>query len=141
MDIVTYALCKKQIANALAGAGALKGEKGDPGKSAYEIAVANGYTGTETEWLASLKGSTPYIGDNGHWFIDGIDTGTPATGTIKITSDDSNTSEIIINEEEGTISSVTEGKTTIVATKTESIEESSISGLFTEQGVKHKWQK
>ena len=30
--------------------------RGEPGKSAYEIAVQNGYTGTETEWLASLKG-------------------------------------------------------------------------------------
>ncbi|MGN1365190.1 MAG: hypothetical protein ACI406_07495 [Victivallis vadensis] len=33
-----------------------KGDKGDPGQSAYEIAVAGGYKGTETEWLASLKG-------------------------------------------------------------------------------------
>lgn len=33
-----------------------KGDKGDPGASAYEIAVAGGYEGTETEWLASLKG-------------------------------------------------------------------------------------
>ena len=30
--------------------------KGDPGSSAYEIAVENGFTGTEAEWLASLKG-------------------------------------------------------------------------------------
>lgn len=28
--------------------------KGDPGLSAYEIAVKHGYTGTEEEWLASL---------------------------------------------------------------------------------------
>lgn len=35
----------------LKGAGALKG------KSPYEIAVDNGYTGTEQEWLESLKGS------------------------------------------------------------------------------------
>ena len=33
-----------------------KGDKGDPGSSAYEIAVAGGYEGTESEWLASLKG-------------------------------------------------------------------------------------
>lgn len=33
-----------------------KGDKGDPGASAYEIAVAGGYEGTEAEWLASLKG-------------------------------------------------------------------------------------
>lgn len=32
------------------------------GKSAYAVAVENGYTGTEAEWLASLKGET---GDTG----------------------------------------------------------------------------
>lgn len=31
---------------------------GTDGKSAYEIAVANGFSGTETEWLASLKAAT-----------------------------------------------------------------------------------
>ena len=30
---------------------------GTDGKSAYEIAVQNGYTGTEEEWLTSLKGA------------------------------------------------------------------------------------
>ena len=39
IDLVTYALCKKYIKASLAGAGALKGDKGDDGKSAYEIAV------------------------------------------------------------------------------------------------------
>lgn len=32
-----------------------KSETGSDGKSAYEIAVAHGYAGTEEEWLASLK--------------------------------------------------------------------------------------
>lgn len=32
-------------------------EKGDPGKSAYELAVEEGFAGTQTEWLASLKGA------------------------------------------------------------------------------------
>ncbi|MDD5947612.1 MAG: hypothetical protein PUC41_07455 [Oscillospiraceae bacterium] len=39
---------------------------GADGKSAYEIAVAHGYVGTETEWLASLKGEpgeTPDMSD------------------------------------------------------------------------------
>lgn len=31
------------------------GEKGDDGKSAYEIALENGFEGTEEEWLESLK--------------------------------------------------------------------------------------
>ena len=47
IDLVTYALAKKYIKASLAGAGALKGEKGDSGKSAYEIAVKNGYSGSE----------------------------------------------------------------------------------------------
>ena len=33
-----------------------QGPKGDDGKSAYQIAVDNGYVGTESEWLATLKG-------------------------------------------------------------------------------------
>lgn len=32
------------------------GDEGDPGLSAYEVAVANGFVGTETDWLNSLVG-------------------------------------------------------------------------------------
>ena len=32
------------------------GPQGDPGKSAYQIALDNGFEGTEQAWLASLKG-------------------------------------------------------------------------------------
>ena len=35
------------------------------GKSAYEVAVAGGYKGTETEWVASLKGAKGEKGDKG----------------------------------------------------------------------------
>lgn len=38
---------------------------GADGKSAYEIAVENGFVGTETEWLASLKGDTGATGPAG----------------------------------------------------------------------------
>lgn len=43
------------------------GLKGDPGASAYEIAVANGFEGTEQQWLESLKAefeidTTPTLG-------------------------------------------------------------------------------
>lgn len=38
------------------GTNGLDGTNGQDGKSAYEIAVDNGFVGTETEWLASLKG-------------------------------------------------------------------------------------
>lgn len=36
--------------------GGAKGEKGEDGKSAYELAKETGYTGTQEEWLKTLKG-------------------------------------------------------------------------------------
>ena len=63
---------------------------GTAGKSAYEIAVDNGFVGNETEWLESLKGSDGDKGDNGitphidpitkNWFIGDTDTGILAEG-------------------------------------------------------------
>lgn len=41
------------------------GERGQDGKSAYEIAVANGYDGNESQWLASLKGRDGSPGRDG----------------------------------------------------------------------------
>lgn len=38
---------------------------GDDGKSAYEIAVKGGYEGTETQWIASLKGEPGKPGEPG----------------------------------------------------------------------------
>ena len=51
---------------------------GKDGKSAYELAVEYGFVGTEEEWVASLDGEdglTPYIGENGNWWIGDEDTG------------------------------------------------------------------
>lgn len=45
---------------------------GGDGKSAYEIAVENGFVGTEAEWLESLKGADGKDGENGINGIDGI---------------------------------------------------------------------
>ena len=42
-----------------------KGNDGADGKSAYEQAVAAGFTGTEEEWLASLKGEKGDKGEDG----------------------------------------------------------------------------
>lgn len=78
MDMITYALLKKYVKTSLAGAGALQG---NDGKSAYEIAVENGYSGSEQEWISSLTGKTgdtPFIGANGNWFIGAVDTGVRA---------------------------------------------------------------
>lgn len=41
------------------------GVAGQRGKSAYEVAVDNGFTGTEQEWLESLKGKDGKDGVNG----------------------------------------------------------------------------
>ncbi len=41
------------------------GPQGPEGKSAYQVAVANGYIGTQTQWLASLKGPQGVKGDTG----------------------------------------------------------------------------
>lgn len=82
MDIITYALLKKYVKASLTGAGALVGQDG---KSAYEIAVQQGYSGSEQEWIASLagvSGETPYIGGNGNWFIGAVDTGVSATPSM-----------------------------------------------------------
>lgn len=41
------------------------GTIGKDGKSAYEVAVANGFVGTEAQWLASLKGKNGTDGKDG----------------------------------------------------------------------------
>lgn len=76
MDIVSYILSKKYVEDSLAGAGALAG------KSAYEIATDNGFSGGPTEWLESLKGDTPQISAQGTWVIGDIDTGIIASPSL-----------------------------------------------------------
>lgn len=48
-----------------------KGADGKDGKSAYEIAKENGYTGTKEEWLLSLKGERGPAGPEGQRGQDG----------------------------------------------------------------------
>lgn len=50
---------------------------GENGKSAYQIAVANGYSGTEQQWLLSLKGDNGTTGAPGQAGRDGNDGYTP----------------------------------------------------------------
>lgn len=76
-----------------------KGDKGDTGndgadgKSAYQVAVDNGFVGTEQQWLASLEGQDGTDGQDGqngitphidsttkHWMIGDTDTGVVAEG-------------------------------------------------------------
>jgi hypothetical protein len=58
------------------------GEGGADGKSAYEIALDNGFEGSEEEWLESLKGEK---GDAGPAGRDGK---TPVKGTDYFTASD-----------------------------------------------------
>lgn len=76
MDITSLLISRKYVDDSLAGAGAIKG------KSAFEVAQANGFTGSEKDWLISLNGTTPHIGENGHWFIGDTDTGVVASPSL-----------------------------------------------------------
>ncbi|MGW4040457.1 hypothetical protein ACWEIM_29980 [Streptomyces sp. NPDC004778] len=82
------------------------GEDGAPGASAYQVAVANGYVGTESQWLASLKGAK---GDKG-------DAGTPPTGdqvgvtrTVDKPSDEQVQSSLVLQDDDHLSVSVTLG--------------------------------
>lgn len=57
------------------------GPQGDPGKSAYQVALDNGFEGTEQEWLTSLKGAKGDPGQNGATGPKGADGKTPVRGT------------------------------------------------------------
>lgn len=65
--------------------GSSSGGSGSSGLSAYEIAVKNGFTGTEAEWLASLVGPEGSQGTIGATGADGQDGYSP-TITIKTNS-------------------------------------------------------
>ena len=53
------------------GGNGINGKDGENGLSAYELAIQNGFTGTLTEWLNSLKGADGINGINGKNGIDG----------------------------------------------------------------------
>lgn len=68
------------------------GAKGEDGKSAYQIAVDEGFEGSEADWLASLKGTDGrngidgINGTNGKDGINGIDGKTPVKGVDYFTA-------------------------------------------------------
>ncbi len=63
------------INGTVATKGAVKGSLnaiyGKDGKSAYEVALANGFEGTEEEWLESLKGEQGERGESGVYLGSG----------------------------------------------------------------------
>ena len=88
-----YVLAMDYVDETLEGGGALKG---DDGKSAYQSWLDLGNTGTEEDFINSLKGEKGQVGEKGdpgkdgetpvidpvtkHWFIGQIDTGILAEG-------------------------------------------------------------
>lgn len=78
MNFTMYALLKTYVKQSIENIEGIS-----KGKSAYEIALDNGFQGTEQEWLKSLQGETPYIGENGNWFVGSLDMGVAAIPKVE----------------------------------------------------------
>lgn len=110
---------------------------------AYRLAVENGFAGTIEEWLASLKGEkgedglTPFIGENGTWWIGDKDTGVAAGGVgggggTGGGGGNANNAVLTVMNTSGWISkTIAEGADCIVSLKWSSIED----GLSTGNGT------
>lgn len=82
---------------------------GVDGKSAYELAVDNGYSGTIQQWLDSLKGqdgtngtngTTPHIDQiTGNWFIGETNTGVKASFSSESAVSGGNTLSVVTTGE------------------------------------------
>ncbi len=68
-------------ADGAVGPAGTDGTNGTNGTSSYELAAANGFTGTEQEWLDSLKGADGAAGINGTNGIDGTNGTNGTNGT------------------------------------------------------------
>ncbi|MBE9468278.1 MAG: DUF1566 domain-containing protein [Bacteroidetes bacterium] len=66
--------------NGIDGVNGTNGTDGIEGASAYSVAVTNGFSGTEAEWLASLNGTDGAQGIQGFQGIQGIQGETGAAG-------------------------------------------------------------
>ena len=109
--IVSFSDGKATNVGKIVGTAGLDGKNG---LSAYEIAVITGTTtaATEAEWIESLKGAngtdgqTPYVGDNGNWWIGTTDTGVVAGGRNGIDGADGKSAYEIAKENGCTLSEV-----------------------------------
>ena len=64
------------------GSNGANGTNGKDGLSAYQIAVANGYTGNQQEWLQSLVGATGNNGKDGLNGLNGLNGWSPVLKTV-----------------------------------------------------------
>lgn len=86
--VLAFVLCLLFAACANDGRDGVNGTNDADGKSAYEIWLDNGHTGTQADFLEWLKGedgkdgTSPEItiGSNGDWHINGEDSGIKAQG-------------------------------------------------------------
>jgi len=65
MDVIDQVISKTFTKKTALEKGAVKGDPGQRGYSAYEIAQQNGFTGTIKEWLESLEGKEGKPGNDG----------------------------------------------------------------------------
>ena len=149
-----------------------KGDKGDTGsrgaagKSAYEVALQNGFTGTEADWLTSLKGQKGDTGAPGAKGAPGEkgergekgdvgetgekgekgDTGTPGKDGVKGTdgkdgADGFSPTATVTETDAGAVISITDKNGTTTATiKNEQAERLPL-GAITHRGVKRVNQR
>lgn len=88
MDVTSYILAKKYTDQVIIGAGAIKGAScqikdivpAEGGNNiVFEWVYSDGSKGERTLFVRNgndgISGQTPYIGENGHWFIGEVDTG------------------------------------------------------------------
>jgi hypothetical protein len=78
------------------------------GRSAYQTAVKNGFMGTESEWLATLKGDPGYSPQKGKDYFDGA---SPVKGVDYWTPEDKKEMGDYVNACGATIESVLIDKT------------------------------
>ena len=64
-NVIKITNATHQVIEVENGAPVVRGVDGKDGKSAYEVAVENGFIGTEQEWLESLKGEKGETGSTG----------------------------------------------------------------------------
>lgn len=91
IDLVTLALAKNYTEAAVADAGGIQGKDG---KSAYQIAVENGFVGTEAEWIESLKGVK----------------GDPGNDYVLSNTDKTDIANIVINEYDSSVMAILGGE-------------------------------
>lgn len=60
-------------------------------KTAYDIAVENGFVGTEAQWLASLQGEDGIIGQDGRFIVSATAPSSPVEGDAWFNSESGRT--------------------------------------------------